>query len=106
MTDAKGPYFVTEETEDELGSRWFIVRGPLIENSKATATTDREDALISARILNVAYAAGRASRDGLKKALESISRNTCCEPCQQAKLVALAAMKSEDDTILRRPGVA
>lgn len=39
-----------------------------------------------------------------ERALKSIAANTCCEPCQEAKLVALAAMKSEDDTLLRRPG--
>lgn len=53
----------------------------------------------------VGYAAGRASREGLREALESISRNTCCELCQQAKLVALAALESEE-TLLRRPGDA
>lgn len=32
-------------------------------------------------------------RDRLKAALESISKNSCCGQCQQAKLVAEAALK-------------
>jgi hypothetical protein len=52
-------------------------------------------------VINAAHAAGvksgRASRDGLRKALISISRNTCCEQCQQAKLVALAALEADGE---------
>ena len=29
----------------------------------------------------------------MKDALESISKNGCCEPCQEAKLVAISALK-------------
>jgi len=29
----------------------------------------------------------------LREALESISKNACCEPCQEAKLVARSALK-------------
>lgn len=29
----------------------------------------------------------------LREALESISKNTCCEPCQEAKKVAINALE-------------
>jgi hypothetical protein len=31
----------------------------------------------------------------LREALESISKNTCCEPCQEAKIVANKALEGE-----------
>lgn len=43
------------------------------------------------------FEAGKSSRDGLREALISISRNTCCEQCQQAKLVALAALEADGE---------
>lgn len=35
----------------------------------------------------------RAERDRLRAALESIAKNTCCEGCQEAALVARQALK-------------
>ena len=34
----------------------------------------------------------------LREALESISKNSCCGQCQEAKLVALAALGRPDET--------
>ena len=34
----------------------------------------------------------RRKADGLVEALESIANNSCCEPCQEAKLVAQQAL--------------
>ena len=34
----------------------------------------------------------------LQEALESIANNTCCEGCQEAKRVALAALEDENDS--------
>ena len=34
----------------------------------------------------------RAERDALKAALQSIANNTCCDQCQEAALVAKAAL--------------
>jgi hypothetical protein len=33
----------------------------------------------------------------LREALESISKNTCCKPCQEAKKVALQALKGSEE---------
>jgi len=33
----------------------------------------------------------------LREALESISKNTCCEPCQEAKKVAINALKGSEE---------
>ena len=33
----------------------------------------------------------------LREALESISKNSCCETCQQAKLVALEALRGSGE---------
>lgn len=39
-----------------------------------------------------------AERDALREALESIAANTCCDRCQEAALVARAALaKGESD---------
>lgn len=62
---------------------------------------EKED--YSVHSMNTAYAegfkAGRSSSDGLREALISISRNTCCEQCQQAKLVALAALEADGEVV-------
>ena len=38
------------------------------------------------------YKALRDERDRLREALECIAKNTCCERCQEAALVAKAAL--------------
>lgn len=38
----------------------------------------------------------RASNARLRAALEKISKNSCCETCQEAKLVALSALATSD----------
>ncbi len=38
-----------------------------------------------------------AERDALRAALESIANNTCCDGCQEAALVARAALKGDDN---------
>ncbi len=42
-------------------------------------------------------AAVEAERDALRAALESIANNTCCDGCQEAALVARAALKGDDN---------
>ena len=37
-----------------------------------------------------------AKLERLRDVLESIAANTCCEPCQEAKLVAKAALKETE----------
>jgi hypothetical protein len=51
--------------------------------------------LIVCKLVDECFLDGQKSREGLRKALVSISRNTCCEPCQEAKLVALHALKDD-----------
>lgn len=62
LSDVKGvgagPYFVTEGDDDELGAKWYMVNGPGIPDPKMTATTDRDEAIVSASIRNRAYAEG------------------------------------------------
>ena len=46
--------------------------------------------------LRIAYAEKDAEADRLREALESIAANTCCDKCQEAALVARAALAKED----------
>jgi len=38
-----------------------------------------------------------AKIERLRAALESIANNTCCDPCQEAKLVAKAALEQDHE---------
>ena len=60
-----GPYFVTEGDDDELGAKWYMVNGPGIPDPKMTATTDRDEAIVSASIRNRAYAEGLRMAEGI-----------------------------------------
>jgi len=39
----------------------------------------------------------RAENQRLREAIESIAKNTCCEPCQEAALVARQALAGEEE---------
>ncbi len=87
MSEAKGPYKLEVRVEDERVVTVFP-NGRRLEWIGGFGLND---------VLNEAYENGRASRGGLREALISISRNTCCEQCQQAKLVALAALEADGE---------
>jgi hypothetical protein len=57
--ESEGPYFISDEWNYELGFRYFLVNGPGIDDPKMTATTDREEAIVSASIRNRAYIEGQ-----------------------------------------------
>jgi len=76
MSDAKGPYFVTKQVDDEMGSRWFLINGPGISDPRMTATADFDEAMMARDFRNIGWKEGRASRDGLRKALEEIGGMT------------------------------
>lgn len=69
MSEAKGPYFVTKQVDDEMGSRWFLVNGPGISDPRMTATADFAEAMMARDCRNIGWKEGRASRDGLRDAL-------------------------------------
>lgn len=64
--ESEGPYFITQERDEEIGATWFFVNGPGIYDPKLTATSDRDEAIVSASIRNMAYIEGqKAEREQL-----------------------------------------
>jgi tRNA(Phe) wybutosine-synthesizing methylase Tyw3 len=55
-----------------------------------TVTTKYHDEIVNEAVLRLLES--RAENQRLREALQSIANNTCCEPCQEAKLVAKAAL--------------
>ena len=47
-------------------------------------------------VIAAALTEARAEGDRMKKALESIASNTCCDKCQEAALVAKKALVPEE----------
>lgn len=66
--DENGPYFVTTETDSEIGAKWFLVNGPGIKTPFTTATQDRYEAMVSVKLRNNAYSEGKkAEREKLHR---------------------------------------
>ena len=65
MSEAKGPYFVTKQVDDEMGSRWFLINGPGISDPRTTATADFDEAMMARDFRNIGWKEGRTSRDRL-----------------------------------------
>lgn len=56
---SEGPYFIADIFDHASGARWFMVKGPGIKYPRKTATSDREEAIVSVKIRNSAYAEGQ-----------------------------------------------
>ena len=70
----EGPYLVIKEVDDELGVKWFLVNGPGITEPKMTATSNRDEAIVSASIRNRSYSEGRkAERERCAKIAEGFA---------------------------------
>lgn len=93
MSEAKVPY--CKRIRDEI--RFLSRLEKFVYERTSPYVIDKQVELIN-RAHEDGVKVGRASRrDGLRKALISIYRNTCCEQCQQAKLVALAALEADGE---------
>lgn len=57
------------------------------------AEAERDDWMRACNLAVQERMAAEAERDALRAALESIAKNTCCEGCQEAALVARQALK-------------
>lgn len=75
--DGKGPYMMNDKIDVGRGRLWFI---------SSVSELD---------IANTAYAAGRASRDGLREALEEIFKGENLSYEQLDMLVACAIAKDD-----------
>jgi hypothetical protein len=67
-------------------------------NARCDARGERIE-LLSARL-----AEAQAEHNALRAALESIASNTCCDRCQEAALVARAALGLTDSAVAVRCG--
>lgn len=85
------PYSEAADHVHDNAVRWLRAlladRAALLQRLEDAAQSDLKNAL--GRI------AAEAQRDAARKALESIAKNTCCESCQEASLVARAALAPE-----------
>lgn len=74
---------------------------------------ERDEAIDAVAALNDAKLQAEGERDRLREALMSIAGNSCCGPCQEAKMVARAALspdlirerKEQEDDRARRDGL-
>lgn len=66
--ESEGPYSIFSEVDEELGTTWWMVRGPGIENPIITATSQQDEARVAAWFRNDGYEEGfksgiKAERD-------------------------------------------
>jgi hypothetical protein len=68
MTDdnvmGDGPYTIFSEVDEELGSTWWMVRGPGIADPRITATSQHDGAHYAAFLRNDGY--GEGFKAGIK----------------------------------------
>ena len=84
---------ITEMTRSSgYGPAWESHR-IAVKALNSTAERDGVIALYNASVKKVEELSAEGAR--MRDALESIANNTCCEGCQEAKRVALAALKGE-----------
>ena len=87
----EGPYFISEEFDDEIGAKLFFINGPGIEDSKTTAAQDYTEATTMVKIRNDSYAEGQKA-ECVKEAVEEFR-----ERAVSAALREMIRSKSQED---------
>ena len=84
---------------DSLGNFWAKAeaRAEKAEAERIAEWNKRRDAESSLVLEKAVCLTAEAERDRLRAVLESIAKNTCCEGCQEAALVARAALKGPEE---------
>ena len=96
---------VNEKVDEGLMLSWFanaIMTGFDESQRRGVAIKKELDELRSFQELGMAtrlgmYADVLKENARLREALESISKNSCCDQCQQAKFVALQALARDEE---------
>lgn len=79
-----------------IGSHWLETAYSRICAGEAEADVLRDIGLVREEAFLTGVAHLKAENERLREALESIAANACCDKCQEAALVARAALRRED----------